>query len=138
MRQLAALYRVSEDALARHKAAHLPQMMVRAYEEGDVRHAIDIFQQLQAINAATFDILLNALQAGDHNLTLKAIDRVHRQIELQARLLGELAGEATQVNLLLAPQWVIVRSALLDALSPFPEARVAVAERLATLEGEGV
>jgi hypothetical protein len=36
---------------------------------------------------------------------------------------------------LIAPQWLEVRSVVLQALAPFPEARVAVVERLLALEG---
>ena len=38
------------------------------------------------------------------------------------------------LSLLVAPEWLHTRSALLDALRPFPEARTAVAARLVALE----
>jgi hypothetical protein len=56
---------------------------------------------------------------------------VLRQIAFQARLLGEL--DAPQVNVLLAPEWIGIRTGLLAALSPYPEARTAVAQRLVSL-----
>ena len=54
-------------------------------------------------------------------------------IELLAEMSQQLDRRPT-VNLLVSPEWVAVRSALLVALRPFPEARHAVAARLATLE----
>jgi hypothetical protein len=41
------------------------------------------------------------------------------------------------VNVLLSPQWVVIRTTMLEALSAYPEARAAVAERLIELEESG-
>jgi hypothetical protein len=124
---------LSRPAIQRHKAEHLPQTMVKAKESEDVGHAIDVVKQLKAINGASLQILNEAGLAGNSELVLKAVDRVLRQVELQAKLLGEL-DERPQVNVLLAPEWLTVRATVLTALAPYPEARVAVAQQLATLE----
>jgi hypothetical protein len=150
--RIAAEYRVSDDALARHKAAHLPAVLARArqdherahladlagqvaaQEKQEQAHALDVVQQLKVINQISNAILHEARQARDAHTALRAIDRVQRQIELQARLLGEL-DERPQVNVLLAPEWVSIRGTVLSALAPFPEARAAVAQQLLALEG---
>ena len=74
-------------------------------------------------------MLRAARDEGDHELRLKAINRVERQLELEAKLLGELTdGALTQINVqVLAP-------VILEALTAFPEARRAVADRLLDLE----
>ena len=54
---------------------------------------------------------------------------MQKQIELQAKLIGEL-DDRPQVNLLVAPQWLELRVQILAALQPYPEARLAVAEAL--------
>jgi hypothetical protein len=150
--RITALYReTSEDALFRHKAAHLPAMLAQAQqdrqrahaadlagqataqEEQERVHAIDIAKQLKAINAAALRVLNEALGIGDRDVALRAIDRVHRQLELQAKLLGEL-DERPQVNVLVSSEWQNVRATLLAALGPYPEARVAVAAQLMALE----
>ena len=120
-------------AVQRHKDEHLPATLVKAAEQEDVRHALDVVQQLKAINAASLEVLRNARDASQGGLALAAVDRIQRQIELQAKLLGEL-DERAQVNVLVAPEWLLVRSALLEALAPYPEARGAVAARLLALE----
>jgi hypothetical protein len=130
---LAALYRVSPDALSRHNAAHVPQQMAKAREAEDVGHAIDIVRQLRAINQVSVAILHEARQAGKPDIARSAIDRIQRQLELQGRLLGEL-DERPHVDIVLTPEWLTARAALLAALQPYPDARVAVAERLLTLE----
>ena len=59
---------------------------------------LDVVAQLRTINTITLHVLKEARDAKDHDISLKAIDRVQRQIELQAKLLGEL-DERPQVNL---------------------------------------
>jgi hypothetical protein len=111
----------------------LPARVVKAQEAEDVKEALDVVQQLRAINGATLQILQQARAVGDGGLALRAIDRIQRQIELQARLLGELDDRPT-VNILITPEWGLVRQALLVALDPFPAARIAVAGALSQLE----
>ena len=93
------------------------------------RHAIDAMQQLKAINAACLEVLRKAREAEDHSILLRAVDRIVRQIELQARLLGELQ-EGQTVNVAILPEWHGLRQRVLEALRPFPEARLAVARAL--------
>jgi hypothetical protein len=150
--RITALYRdTSEDALLRHKAAHLPAVLARAQhqqeaahaaklaeqaaarEQQEQAHAIDIAKQLRAINAVSLSILDEARRSSNPAIALKAIDRVQRQIELQAKLLGEL-DDRPQIDIVLTPEWLTARATLLAALAPYPDARVAVAERLLSLE----
>ncbi len=92
--------------------------------------ALDVVQQLKTINGAALTVLRDARTAGDGDLALKAIDRILRQIELQAKLLGDL-DERPVITVLLSPEWLELRGQLVAALAPFPEARVAVAAVLA-------
>ena len=78
-------------------------------------------------------VMVETKHADPRDLVLKAADRLRHQSELLARLIGEL-DDRPQINLLLAPEWLEVRAALLEALAPFPDARAAVAERLLALE----
>jgi len=133
MRDLAAKYRVSPDAVERHNAAHLPAQLVKATEAEDVAQALDVLMQLKAINSASLQILADARRAGDGELALKAIDRIHKQVELQAKLLGEL-DDRPQINVVALPEWLHLRTALLAALAPYAEARMAVAGVLARQE----
>jgi hypothetical protein len=125
---------LTHTSVLRHKETCLPATVVKAKEAENIDHAIDIARQLTAINRAALSILAEARQAGDPATALRAIDRIQRQIELQAKLLGQL-DERPVVNVLVSAEWLQVRSALLTALAPYPEARVAVAERLRGLEG---
>jgi hypothetical protein len=71
--------------------------------------------------------------ADPRDLILKTHDRLQATLELLAKLVGDL-DERPQINVLLAPEWLQVRSELLTALWPFPEARAAVAARLQAMK----
>jgi hypothetical protein len=71
--------------------------------------------------------------ADPRELVLKTAERLQGHLQLLAMLIGKLQSAPT-INVLMAPEWVQVRGVLLDALAPFPEARVAVASRLAGVE----
>lgn len=95
-----------------------------------------IWKQLQVINTTTLNILKSARDKGDHDLALRAIARAEKQAELIMKLLGEL-DESPQVNLTIvnSQQWIDMRTVLLAALQPYPDARVAVAKALQQVEG---
>jgi hypothetical protein len=149
LRNIAEHFGTSTTALHRHKEDRLRDLLAQAkqrhaaheaalgtaareQEAAKVEQAIDIVKQLRAINAASVAILHEARQAGNAETALKAVDRVLRQNEFQAKLLGEL--DAPQVNVLLAPEWVSIRAGLLAALGPYPEARAAAARQLLSME----
>lgn len=129
-RRIATQHGLSEAAVRRHAAEHLPVALVTAAGAKEVRQALDVLQQLKTINAAALTVLRDARAAQDGDLALKAVDRIQRQIELQAKLLGDL-DERPVINVLVTPEWQQLRGQLVAALAPFPEARVAVAAVLA-------
>ncbi len=128
-RDIAGQYHLSKSAVERHQAEHLPKLLTKAAEAAEVRQALDVLQQLKFVNGAALTVLRDATASGDGELVLRAVDRVMKQIELQAKLLGDL-DERPQVNVLVTPEWVALRGRLVAALAPFPEARMAVAEAL--------
>ena len=132
-RSLASLYDVSEAAVRRHAGNHLPAKLVLVREAEDVREALDVVKQLKAINAASLHILKEAREQGKQGTALAAIDRIHKQIELQAKLLGEL-DDRPQVNVLVSPQWLELRTTIITALERHPQARESV---LRAVEGAG-
>lgn len=135
-RNTAKRFSVSPTALFRHGRDHLPRRLVEAQKQDDLGQAIDVVRQLRAINAACLEVLQKSRQSGKDSLSLRAVDRIHRQIELQARLLGELQ-EGPTVNVLVAPEWQQIRQVILVALEPHPAARTAVVEALKGVSDDG-
>lgn len=128
-RRIAARFSLSEASARRHKSDHLPAVLVTGQAVREEAHALDVVKQLRDINTATLAILEDARDTHQSALALKAVDRVQKQIELQAKLLGELQDGQT-VNVLVAPEWLALRSAILLALASHPEASQAVVEAL--------
>lgn len=128
-RRIATQHGLSEAAVRRHADAHLPVALVQAQEAQEVAQALDVLQQLRTINGAVLTVLRDARTASDGELALKAIDRILKQIELQAKLLGEL-DERPVVNVLISPEWLALRGRIVATLGAFPDARVALAEVL--------
>jgi hypothetical protein len=134
-RDIARQFRVSKDAVARHGAEHLPAAISHAQEAREAAQALDVVRQLKAINAATVAILAETRRTREHDIALRAIDRIQRQLELQAKLLGDL-DERPQINIMLSTEWLTVRGALMDALLPYADARAAAASALLKVEAQ--
>jgi hypothetical protein len=132
LRDIARRYATSKDALARHRD-HLPKQLVKAQEREDVSQAIDVVKQLKAINGATLAILKEARADKNGELALKAVDRIQRQLELQAKLLGELQQEGT-INVTVSPEWLSIRAVILQAVTPYPDAAKAITAALSASE----
>lgn len=134
-RRIAAQYGLSEQAVRRHRGEHLPVHLVHAAEAEDVRTAIDVVMQLREVNSAVRTVLTQAQRDSDGELVLKASDRILKQLELQAKLIGELQdGDTVNVNVTTNVAWTTIRTVMLAALAQYPEARIAVAEALGALE----
>ena len=135
-RSITERFSVSTGAIARHKSDHIPATLAQATEAQEIAHAGDLLAQVRDLHSRALAILGKAEKGGDLRTALSGIAQARACLELLAKLLGEL-DERPQINLLLTPEWQAIRAAVWQALRPYPEARLAVAERLAQLEGRG-
>jgi hypothetical protein len=101
--------------------------------KADPPQGLDALAQLRAINGACLEVLRKARADGQPRILLQAVDRISRQIELQARILGQI-NEAATISVAISPEWHGIRQRVLDALRPHAEARLAVVEALKGLE----
>ncbi len=124
-RSVASLYDVSEAAVRRHKANHLPAKLVMAHAAEEVAQADDLLGQVQDLQARTLAILEAAEGTKQHRTALSAIREARSNLELLAKLLGEL-DDRPQVNVLVSPEWLELRVAIVGSLEGYPEAREAV------------
>ncbi len=132
-RSVASLYDVSEAAARRHKANHLPAKLAKAHEAEEVSRADDLLRQVRALQSKTLNILLRAEGAGDLRTALSAVREARGNVELLAKLSGEL-DESPVVNVLISPEWLELRAVIVGALEPYTEARGAV---LRAIQGSG-
>jgi hypothetical protein len=132
-RSVAKRFGLSESAVYRHKTEHLPANLLKAKEAQEVAQAEDLLEQVKHLQVHALSILDLAENAGDLRTALAAISQARGNLELLGKLAGELT-DSPQVNVLVLPEWTRLRTVLLEALTPYPEARAAVADRLLELE----
>src|SRR5215212_3311905 len=129
---ISAKYRdISEDALGRHKANHLPAKLIMAEKAKEVAQADSLLEQVRDLQQSTLNILAEAEQAKQYRTALSAIREARGNLELLAKLLGEL-DEGPTVNVLISPEWLELRAVIVGALEPYTDARGAV---LRAIEG---
>jgi hypothetical protein len=133
LRDIAGHHSVSKSALERHKAGHLPAHLAKAKEAGEVARADDLLSQVRHLQDRTLAILTASEDAGELRTALAAIREARGNLELLAKLLGEL-DDAPKVNVIVSAQWLMIRTTMMETLSPYPEARTAVADALLELE----
>jgi hypothetical protein len=138
---------LSMGALCRHADDHISEVLTRARDAAEVAHADDLLEQIRGLQKRTENlysevgaVLDRAKATKNPVLTLHSVreaSNLNREargyIELLAELLGKLNRNAT-VNVLIAPEWLAIRGAILEALTPHPDARLAVVARLKELE----
>jgi hypothetical protein len=133
-RTIANQFCISQSALKRHGREHLPELLIKAKHAIEVADADDLLERVEKLFEEAKAVLEAAKSAEDHRVVLAAIDRASRQLELLARLRGEL-NEQPITNIVLSPEWVEIRTTMMETLEPYRQARIAVAGRLLELEG---
>ncbi len=122
---VSSLFDVSEAAVRRHKSNHLPATLAKAEEAKEVSRADDLLNQVRALQNKTLNLLLKAESAGDLRTALQGVREARGNVELLAKLSGEL-DERPVVNVLVSPEWLELRTIIVRTLEPHQEAREAV------------
>jgi hypothetical protein len=133
-RSVASLNDVSEAAVRRHKANHLPAKLVMVEKAAEMVEADNLLDQVGDLQRRALAILDKAEEVGGLRMALSAIREARGNLELLAKLLGEL-DERPVVNALLSPEWLELRAVIVGALEPHPEALRAVVGALEGADG---
>ncbi len=132
-RSITERYSVSAGAIARHKQEHIPAALAKASEASETARGDTLLDQVRRLHESTLRILTKAEDAEEYRTALMAIREARGNLELLAKLLGEL-NDSPVVNVLVNPEWHHVRTVIVEALAPYPAARIVVAEALEELE----
>jgi hypothetical protein len=144
---LAKRYQLGHDAIYRHSRNHLPpqlraKLLAGPDTEVDLDHlkateSQSLLANLVAIRHRLFGALDAAEEHGDGYMLTRTTSQLHQNLELTGKLLGDLGvGHTTINNVLVMPQYVEMRVALVNALRPHPEAARAVAAVLHQIESK--
>jgi hypothetical protein len=146
-RGLAKRYALSKECLIRHRRNHMgPDLMASLLTRGRMTAADlenlrlteseGIIQTLAIAKARIFRQLDKAEAAGDSAAAVRALMALHRNVELMAKVVGEIpTGNQTINNIMIAPQYHALRQAMVYALKQYPEAQKALMGALESIEG---
>jgi hypothetical protein len=96
-----------------------------------------LLANLVALRHRLFASLDVAEECGDGAMISRIAGQLHNNLEITGKLLGDLGiGNTTINNVLILPAYVEMRVVLFHALAPYPEAKLAVAQALHTIEAK--
>ncbi|NLE22082.1 MAG: hypothetical protein GX624_04800 [Actinobacteria bacterium] len=141
LNKIAQQYGVSSYALRRHRDRHLSPALAALREAEEAEREASLQQRIERLIERAERLLRAAEEDGRAQAALAAVRELRSLLELLGKASGELNDRPqVTVNLMASPEWLQLRSALLGALLPFPDARVAAAAVLelpaGTDEGE--
>src|SRR5262245_33441338 len=148
VRVVARKYNVSKDSAYRYlrkmppqfRAAHLGNLLKAGadLERLRVDESEGLLQNLATQRARLLLLQDHAMDTENGGLATQISGAIHRNLELIAKLLGELASHQvrTNISVLVTPQYLELRAALVRALAPYPDAKAAVAAVLHQLESK--
>ena len=126
--------RAREEALSQIKAEEVETLeTVKAEIITEARESIasrlelckDHFDQLRVLRERAAIALETAEGAEDVKVALMAIKELREMVRLWGELEGKLQSQP-QITLITSPEWVELRTVIIQALEPYPEAREAV------------
>lgn len=148
-RALAVRFNVSKDAITRHSKNHLSPVQRAALlahvkpteiDLGALRvsESEGLLAQLVSQRARLQSHAELAADLGDVRAAVAAESGITSNLALVGKLLGQLVQrhDVRHTSILVSPDYLKLRHALVDALRPFPEAAVAVGRALHALESE--
>lgn len=129
-RSISKLFGVSEQSILRHKENHISELLFKSKEITDLAQADNLTLYLNTEYQDIKNIKKQAIEKGNHDLTLKAIDRSLKTIEIVAKVYGLIQKQSININILQNPEWLELRTKIVKALDPYPEAKLAVVNAL--------
>jgi len=130
VRDIAAEYDIGRDALYRHRERHLPKAMTKAQALKEQGAADDLVERVEKIFTQAQDLMEKASKDGRYAPAVSALREARSCLELIGKLVGELK-TGIEVNLWYSPSWVELRGTIFEVLQDYPQARFALAEKLA-------
>jgi len=130
--KLSKQYGITGPALSAHRRNHLSPALAVVRTERLAQGATTVMEEVTALVAHMKTILAQAVKAKNAGQALAANRELRGDLELIARITGELETRTQVVlNIATSPDWIRTRTALMEALIPFPDATRAAADALA-------
>lgn len=128
-RRIATQYGLSEASVRRHHDNHIPATIAKAKEAEIVTHADNLLDDLQHLKSKALSLLNQAEAELNFNAAASLIGQARQVIETLAEVRGEL-NRQQQINILINPEYVQMRSVILRSVQNCPECRKRISEAL--------
>ncbi len=128
-RAIARQFGLSKDSLARHKESHMPELLLKSQDVKETLQADNLLDQIVYYESEARRFKGLAESQGDLELALKAVDRALKCLDLFAKARG-IINDQPQITIINNPEWVELRTLIITALDPFPDAKGAVVDAI--------
>lgn len=132
LHELATRYGIATSSLQRHRSNHLAQKITTAAQErsegGESGPAL--LDRLEDLCRRAGGLLDAAEGSGDIRGATSALKELRNTLESLGRLTGAVTGPSVTVNITSTQTWIAIQGSIMQALAPFPEARLAVVAAL--------
>jgi hypothetical protein len=93
----------------------------------------DLLRWTRGLLGKAISLMNRAETSGDLRTALQGIREARSCLELLAKVTGELSNSSISITLM--PEWVSLRTTILEVLEGYPDARSLLLERLEAMEG---
>jgi hypothetical protein len=128
--KIAQDFALSYDALYRHvKANHHIREVTAIPTSAELATSEDIYREIENWHTEAKDLQRTAKDNGDIKLALLGLEKALKCLELMLKIHGQLP-EGPQITIINNPEWVELRTLIIGALDPYPEAKGAVVDAI--------
>lgn len=124
-RSIAKQFEASESAVYRHNESHIPDLLLKSNDLQVVVSANSLTSQIEEIRGKIKSLLQQAIETDNLRDAHNFVGDTLRQIELEGKILGQIQDQPT-INILINPEWIELKTLIVTALKPYPEALEAV------------
>jgi hypothetical protein len=132
LRSIAERTGLSHSSVSRHKQTCLPQDLLQARISKKILDSDFLVAKVSKLIRSVENVLEKAEEADKGPLVLAAVRELRPTLELLAKFSTRSEGLTQQPDFHVTGELAVIRTAILNALQPFPQARVAVAAALST------
>ncbi len=126
----------NKSTVSRHMRNCVPKKIAEFVKpEPAKEEALNVVNALTASHAKTLEILNDSLAEGERKTALIALQTEIKQLELTAKLTGQL-NESSQVNILMQPEFMKLKQIIIKTLEPYPDARLKLSEALTEIASD--
>lgn len=138
LRRIAADFGLSETALRRHAAEHVPAKLRLAAAANEATEAGRLLAELVSLKSRALSLLSEAERSGDLAASARLIREARATIEVLLEVRGAIdRTPQLTLNLSVSAEWIELRQVILTTLDHYPEAQQAIVTALSARTGSG-